>query len=54
MIFIWLKQNWGHASIVMTEKYDNFDKRKLEEDFPSIIAVQSPQAISIGDTKNGA
>ena len=48
-----VKKELGHTSVVMTEKYANFDIRKLEEDFPSLVAVKSPQAIRIGDIKIG-
>jgi len=27
----------GHASVVMTEKYANFDPRRLEQDFPDLV-----------------
>ena len=37
-----VKTELGHASVVMTEKYANFDVRKLEEDFPSIVDEKHP------------
>ena len=48
-----VKKELGHTSVVMTEKYANFDTRKLEEDFPSLVDEKSPQVIRIGDTKSG-
>ena len=40
----------GHASVVMTEKYANFDVRKLEEDFPSLVSSNSSHIKSLWDT----
>ena len=31
-----VSQEIGHSSVVMTEKYANFNLRKLKDDFPSI------------------
>ena len=31
-----VKQEIGHSSVVMTEKYARFNLRKLKDDFPSI------------------
>ena len=40
----------GHASVVMTEKYANFDVRKLEEDFPSLVSSNRSHIKSLWDT----
>ena len=48
-----VKTELGHTSVIMTEKYANFDTRKLEEDFPSLVDEKSPQVIRIEDTKSG-
>ncbi len=48
-----VKTELGHTSVVMTEKYANFDTRKLEEDFPSLVDEKPPPLIKIGDTKSG-
>ena len=31
-----VSQEIGHSSVVMTEKYTNFNLRRLKDDFPSI------------------
>jgi len=48
-----VKTELGHSSVVTTEKYANFDIRKLEEDFPSLVDEKSPLVLRIGDTKSG-
>ena len=48
-----VKTELGHTSVVTTEKYANFDIRKLEEDFPSLVDEKSPLVLRIGDTKSG-
>ena len=40
----------GHASVVMTEMYANFDVRKLEEDFPSLVSSNRNHIKSLWDT----
>ena len=32
-----VSQEIGHSSVVMTEKYANFNLRKLKDDFPTLI-----------------
>jgi hypothetical protein len=32
-----VSQEIGHTSVMMTEKYANFNLRKLKDDFPSLI-----------------
>ena len=48
-----VKTELGHTSVVMTEKYANFDIRKLIEDFPSLVDNKSLQITRFGDTKSG-
>ena len=44
----------GHASVVMTEKYANFDPRRLEQDFPDLVQknmlrpIYPTQDVSVG------
>jgi len=44
----------GHASVVMTEKYANFEPRRLEQDFPDLIRknmlrpIYPTQDVSVG------
>ena len=38
-----VKTELGHSSVVTTEKYANFDLRKLEEDFPSLVYGKTSQ-----------
>ena len=45
-----VKTELGHSSVVTTEKYANFDLRKLEEDFPSLVYGQTSQIIRFMDT----
>ena len=48
-----VKTELGHTSVVMTEKYANFDTRKLEEDFPSLLTDKSRHIIRLADTNQG-
>ncbi len=47
-----VKKELGHTSVVMTEKYANFDIRRLIEDFPSLVDGQSSYLISFMDTNS--
>ena len=48
-----VKTELGHASVFMTEKYADFDKRKLEEDFPSLLTDKWRHIIRHADTNQG-
>ena len=45
-----VKSEMGHSSVVVTERYANFDIRKLAEDFPSLVNTKQPQIFSIVGT----
>ena len=47
-----VKKELGHTSVVMTEKYANFDIRRLIEDFPSLVDDQYSHLISFMDTNS--
>ena len=48
-----VKGKLGHASVTMTELYTQFDIRRLEEDFPSIVVEKQARIIRFGDTESG-
>jgi len=48
-----VRNEMGHASVTMTEKYAQFNLNRLADDFPSLVDAKQARIIRFGDTESG-